>query len=259
MWPRHMPRMRPRRARKLAGAAFVAAVLLASAPSLARGVPRPIPGLAHTIARLRRLVAFRHDWRLARALYPAPDDRDFIVVDVARERLYLFENGRLIGNWPVSTARDGVGERNGSLQTPTGLFRIVGKFGAGLPAYEILQGQMPSGRIASPVRARHVPAANRIIVGRVLRLEGLEPGWNLGGVVDTFQRHIYIHGTPDLGMLGRPASDGCIQMAPNAVIELFRVVPSGTPMLITAGRGNLRRIPGLVPSAVLTRRAAAEP
>jgi len=61
-----------------------------------------------------------------------------------------------------------------------------------------------------------------------LWLEGLEPGFNRGGSVDTFSRYIYIHGFGDQTTLGRPFSHGCIHLAANDLIPLFDRVPVGT-------------------------------
>lgn len=202
------------------------------------------------LASLRRQAAFRHDWKMLAARFPALADQDFIVVDIARQRLYFYADGQREKTWSISTSLYGIGEDAGSLRTPTGVFRIVARIGAGEPDDEILQGRAPMNEIAQLVTAPDDPAASDTIVGRILRLKGLEPGWNEGGDVDTFDRDVYIHGTANVGMIGRPASDGCVQMKPKAVAQLFTEVPSGTLVLITAGRGNLKVIPGLtVPTA----------
>lgn len=41
-----------------------------------------------------------------------------------------------------------------------------------------------------------------------------------------------IHGTAALDSLGTRASHGCIRMAPDDVVELFGMVPEGTPVLV---------------------------
>ena len=63
------------------------------------------------------------------------------------------------------------------------------------------------------------------ILGRILWLSGLEPGKNRLGNVDTMQRYIYIHGTPDTEPMGTPLSHGCIRMRCHDVVELFSRVP----------------------------------
>jgi lipoprotein-anchoring transpeptidase ErfK/SrfK len=66
------------------------------------------------------------------------------------------------------------------------------------------------------------------IVHRILWLEGLEPGRNRGGEVDSFERYIYIHGFGDETTLGRPQSHGCIHLGANILIPLFDRVDAGT-------------------------------
>jgi lipoprotein-anchoring transpeptidase ErfK/SrfK len=63
------------------------------------------------------------------------------------------------------------------------------------------------------------------ITNRILWLEGLEPGRNQGGSVDTFARYIYIHGTGDEPSLGQPASRGCIHVAGSDLLPLYDVLP----------------------------------
>ena len=72
------------------------------------------------------------------------------------------------------------------------------------------------------------------ITSRILWLEGLEPGFNHGGNVDSYNRYIYIHGTGDEPALGRPASCGCIHLAADDLIPLFDKLPRGTLVWITS-------------------------
>ena len=67
-----------------------------------------------------------------------------------------------------------------------------------------------------------------LITTRILRLEGLEPGINKGKGIDSFKRCIYIHGTPEEWLIGRPASHGCIRMKNGDVIGLFDLVKRDT-------------------------------
>ena len=59
---------------------------------------------------------------------------------------------------------------------------------------------------------------------RILWLSGLEAGFNQGEGCDTYQRYIYIHGTPETEMMGEPLSHGCIRMRNLEVAELFDLV-----------------------------------
>ncbi len=202
------------------------------------GAPRPPRRAARFDRSLRAL------WQQVCRRFPMRDDADLIVVDVHTETLYLLHHGRIAEDWPVSTSLRGINQVAHSDGTPVGVFRVVRKIGAGLPPDEVLRDRAPTGRIVAPIRRPDDPAASRWITTRILWLSGLQPGWNEGGAFDTFLRHIYIHGTANLGMLGRPASHGCVQMAPRAVMALYRAVPVGTPVLITPGTGRLSALPG---------------
>src|SRR2546422_341042 len=103
----------------------------------------------------------------------------------------------------ISSSRFGVGQKAGSNQTPLGLHRIARKIGAGQPIGAVFRNRKMIG-----LSWQGLPDAS--IVHRILWLEGLEPGYNRGDGVDTFQRYIYIHGFGDETSLGRPASHGCI-------------------------------------------------
>lgn len=76
------------------------------------------------------------------------------------------------------------------------------------------------------------------ILSRILWLGGVEEGLNKGsnreGGCDTYQRYIYIHGTPDSEPMGEPLSHGCIRMRNEDIIKLFDQVEAGTSVVIIA-------------------------
>ena len=74
--------------------------------------------------------------------------------------------------------------------------------------------------------------ARDFILSRILWLSGCEVGINRLGDVDSMQRYIYIHGTPDTEPMGIPRSHGCVRMCNKDVVELFERVPAGTPVTI---------------------------
>lgn len=150
-----------------------------------------------------------------------------IVVDVTSQRMYLFERGRAVGSYPVSTAEKGTGNQEGSLQTPLGLHRVDEKIGADAPMGMIFRGRRPTGQQAEILTGPDERAARDDVTSRILWLSGLEPGVNQGGDVDSKGRYIYIHGTPEEGRIGRPASHGCVRMTNADVIELFDRVEVG--------------------------------
>ena len=126
-----------------------------------------------------------------------------------------------VKQFPCCTSRFGIGQREGSNCTPLGLHRIVEKIGGGWPAGTVFKGRRPIG-----YTWKGMPDAK--ITTRILWLEGLEPGFNRGGNVDSHARYIYIHGTGDQMSIGRPSSCGCIHLADADLIPLFDMLPSGT-------------------------------
>jgi hypothetical protein len=121
----------------------------------------------------------------------------------------------------ISTSRFGTGSRAGSNQTPLGLHRIAEKIGGGEPIGTVFRSRQAIG-----FTWQGHPGAP--ITHRILWLEGLEPGRNRGGNVDTHARYVYIHGTGDETTLGRPASRGCIHVSGEDLLPLFDLIPSGT-------------------------------
>jgi len=158
-------------------------------------------------------------------------DGPVIVVDPASQTLYLLRNGELIQRYPVSTATAGLGCRDGSYQTPVGVHRICAKIGDGAPMGEIFRARRDTGKRAT-IYTDPVDVPEDHVTTRILRLEGMEPGLNRGKGVDSFRRYIYIHGTPEEGLIGTPASHGCIRMKNADVIDLFNRVPTGTLVVI---------------------------
>lgn len=154
-----------------------------------------------------------------------------IRVSIAEQRLDLLQDGQVVRDYVVSTAKNGVGEEYGSERTPRGGHLIRAKIGAGCAPGTVFVNRRPTGEIYSPeLRARY-PQRDWILT-RILWLSGLEPGRNRLGRVDTLRRFIYIHGCPDEDRLGVPGSHGCIKMRNRDVIELFERVPAGTRVLI---------------------------
>ncbi|HWD17750.1 MAG TPA: L,D-transpeptidase [Verrucomicrobiae bacterium] len=147
--------------------------------------------------------------------------RYFLAVSLAEQTLSLFENFAFVKMYRCSTSRFGIGETAGSKMTPRGLHRIAEKIGAGCPAGTAFEARQALG-IPAPGSP---PAA---ITTRILWLDGLEPGRNQGGDVDSHARYIYIHGTGSPHTIGQPATQGCIHLADDDLIYLFDLVPEGT-------------------------------
>lgn len=160
----------------------------------------------------------------------------YVEVDLRLQQLYLWEPGPesdiLLRQYPVSTASNGAGEQNGSYCTPRGRHRIADKIGAGAPLCAAFKARAWTGEIWTPELDAAHPGRDWILT-RILWLDGLEPGNNKGGTVDTHKRYIYIHGTHEEHKLGTPASHGCIRMKNADVAELFDFVDVGTEVKIS--------------------------
>ena len=145
-----------------------------------------------------------------------------LVAHISSQTLSLFEDGKFVKTFSCSTSRFGIGQVEGSNRTPLGLHRIAEKIGVGEPAGTVFKSREIVGHTSQP------EFADAKITTRILWLEGLEPGFNQGGNVDSHHRYIYIHGTADQKSIGTPASHGCIHLADADLIPLFDLLPSGT-------------------------------
>ena len=155
-----------------------------------------------------------------------------IKIDLNLQELYLFEHDNLLKKYKVSTGLNGVGELKNTGKTPRGKHIIRAKIGAGQPENTVFVGRRPTGEIYSKQLADKFPDRDWILT-RILWLSGTEKGKNRLGDVDTMQRYIYIHGTPDESPLGVPASHGCVRMNNRDIIELFDLIPSGINVDLT--------------------------
>jgi hypothetical protein len=149
-----------------------------------------------------------------------------LVIQVSTQTAALYENGAYAAQYPCSTSRHGVGQTVGSNRTPLGLHCIAEKIGEGLPAGTVFKGRVVVGHTSDPL------FADAKITTRILWLDGLDPGLNRGGNVDSHARYIYIHGTADQASVGRPASSGCTHFTDPVLIHLFELLPSGTHVWI---------------------------
>jgi L,D-transpeptidase catalytic domain len=151
-----------------------------------------------------------------------------LTVNVAKQSVSLFEKSKFVKEFPCSTSHFGIGQTEGSNCTPIGLHRIAEKIGAGEPAGIVFKARKIIGHTSQ------AEFADAKITTRILWLEGLEPGFNRGGNVDSHARYIYIHGTADQASIGKPTSRGCIHLADADLIPLFDQLPGGTLVWITA-------------------------
>ena len=156
-----------------------------------------------------------------------------IEISVQHQTLTLFDNfGGLKAKYSVSTAANGVGCEKDSGCTPLGQHIIRAKIGAEAPANTVFVGRRPTGEIFTPELMAEFPNRDWILT-RILWLSGTELGFNRLGNVDTMQRYIYIHGSPDSVQMGAIGSHGCVRMRNAEIIELFDLVEAGTTVLIS--------------------------
>lgn len=155
----------------------------------------------------------------------------YIFVSIKRQKLFYIKNGNVEKVFLISTAKKGIGQEIHSQQTPEGLHVIKHMIGQNLPKNAIFKERVFNGEIAE-IYTDKTDINEDFVTSRIMWLEGQEEGINKGGNVDSYKRYIYIHGTPEEGLIGKPASHGCVRMKNKEVIELFDLIQVNTPVLI---------------------------
>jgi lipoprotein-anchoring transpeptidase ErfK/SrfK len=165
---------------------------------------------------------------------------DRVIVSVRDQKLMLVQNGFAVATYPVSTSKYGLGDRWGSLATPLGFLQVAQKIGDHAPIGAVFHNRRFTGEILIP----NAPGRDPIIT-RIIWLRGLE-----ADNARAFSRCIYIHGTPQEKIIGRPASYGCIRMKSTDVTALYdrlpigalvQIVPDALPKIAKAPR-NLQPV-----------------
>jgi len=147
---------------------------------------------------------------------------------VSEQMLYHRRKTGVVYAYPISTAANGVGNTENSLQTPLGKHRIFAKIGDGFPPFTYFESREPKGIFKQKNRVDKPDW----ILSRILWLQGVQAGINKYGRVDTKKRYIYIHGTNEEDRIGLPVSHGCIRMKNADVMQLFEHVCCGELVLI---------------------------
>ena len=156
----------------------------------------------------------------------------YIEISIKHQSLTFYNyEGSVKAKYPVSTAANGAGCEKDSGCTPLGAHIIRAKIGANLQPNTVFVGRRPTGEICTPELMMQYPNRDWILT-RILWLSGIEIGKNRLGNVDTMQRYIYIHGTPDSTDMSVTGSHGCVRMRNADMIALFDLVEAGTPVLI---------------------------
>jgi L,D-transpeptidase YbiS len=152
-------------------------------------------------------------------------------VSIVKQIMQVFDNDNLIKEYSISTAKNGAGELFGSEKTPRGWHIIRAKVGENAEENTVFVQRRPTGEVYTPKLKESFPNRDWILT-RIFWLSGLEVGKNRLGELDTMRRYIYIHGTPDEVPMGTPGSRGCIRMRNRELIELFKMIPVKTKILI---------------------------
>ncbi len=149
-------------------------------------------------------------------------------INIPTQTLELLDDGgALLKRYAVSTAANGAGEESGSYCTPRGRHIIRAKIGAGQPVNTVFVKRRPTGEIYTPELGAAFPGRDWILT-RILWLSGCEPEFNRLGNRDTMRRYIYLHGTPDSTVMGKPGSKGCVRLRNADLLELFDLIAVGT-------------------------------
>lgn len=160
-----------------------------------------------------------------------------LVINIAKQTLTMYQPQAEIAHYTISTAKNGIGSQQDSGCTPLGNHVIAKKIGGNEPINTVFIGRVPTGEIYDESLGERHPKRDWIL-SRILWLSGLEEGVNKGrnsqGGCDTYERYIYIHGTPNTEPMGMPLSHGCIRMRNEDIVELFEQVEEGMPVTIVA-------------------------
>ncbi len=148
--------------------------------------------------------------------------KDGVAITLRDQKLTVFQGGKKVKDYSISSSKFGTGSTHGSYRTPLGIHAVTKKVGDGQPEGMVFKACRPTGEVV-PVDA----AGRDPIVTRVIQIAGLE-GFNK----NSHSRRIYIHGTPEERNIGRPVSYGCIRMRSCDVLDLYPLVYRGMPVAI---------------------------
>jgi hypothetical protein len=156
----------------------------------------------------------------------APEVRNEVIISVQEQKMMLLQNGARVTTYPVSTSKFGLGDSFNSMATPVGAMAVAQKIGDHAPLGAVFRRRRLTGEILKPNSPGRDP-----IMTRIIWLRGLEPA-----NARAFARCIYIHGTAEEKMIGKPASYGCIRMKSKDVAALYSQLPVGAVVQVTPGK-----------------------
>ena len=145
-----------------------------------------------------------------------------LIADTASQKALVVESSGIQYEYLMSSSKFGNGNLLDSNKTPLGWHKVTERIGG-----DQLQGRSFTSRIPDktilPQDQWRSDNGKDYVLTRILWLTGLEPGINAGGRVDSHNRCIYIHGTNQEHLLGKPASHGCLRLSNRDVMELFDI------------------------------------
>lgn len=148
----------------------------------------------------------------------------YIQVKISTQKLQFLEKGELVKEYDISTSKYGIGNKVNSFKTPLGKHKILEKLGDGVPCGGIFKQKKYRGENCFELDSTD----EDLITSRIFILEGLEAGKN----DNSRKRAIWVHGTQQEELIGKPASHGCIRLGNEDMIELFDLVKVGTIVMI---------------------------
>ena len=182
------------------------------------------------------------------AISARADGPSRVIISVKDQKLMVMGNGAKLATYPVSTSKFGLGDDWGRMTTPLGFLQVAEKIGDHAPVGAVFRNRRFTGEILKP----NAPGRDPVIT-RIIWLRGLQ-----ASNAHAFSRCIYIHGTPEERLIGRPASYGCIRMKSRDVAALYAQLPLGAIVEIVSDR--LPKIPNAPKGTVFTlERPKAEP
>lgn len=199
--------------------------LAACAPPRPPKPPAPLPGYEAvqdgdiTVPQVPPHLLTHNDPR-GQVPYAGEEAPGTIVVDTHARRLYLVEEGGTAMRYSIAVGRTGLGFRGSATVgrkeqwpawTPTANMvrtypEMYAEYAGGLP-----------GGLSNPLGARAL--------------------YLYRGGKDTYYR---IHGTSDIGSIGRATSAGCIRLFNQDIMDLYERVPYGTRVKVRTKEESLR-------------------
>jgi L,D-transpeptidase YbiS len=166
-------------------------------------------------------------------MYQHLKNQEHLLLIISQQTLYYLDSqGKVKEKWLISTGANPPNEQKNSGGTPRGWHIIRAKIGENAPENTVFVGRRPTGEIFTPQLDLEYPKRDWILT-RILWLSGCEKGINRLQTVDTMQRYVYIHGTPDRVIMGKAGSKGCVRMRNKEIITFFDNVHVGIPVYIS--------------------------